>query len=205
MGFPDRIKYHDNVLHEILPQAFDECGMDFAPRGYEKELARDGLIISQLEDETSTYLRFTPDGQAVLKYHNTYLIELKTILPEQESLNYDFEMAPWEKAISLHKTGALVTYIFFPANKVAWVMDTKPDFIIVPNWRWRQQDYLRIKNRYESMCPVHYKVTSTRGSGTIFGVIHKNRIDAMLSFDKFWKEETGKWLKPKQLNLPLNR
>lgn len=204
MGFKERSDYHDKILNEVLPLAFDCCGLDFVARGYEKELARDGLIISQLEDETSAYLRFTPDGQAVLKHHNTYLIELKTILPSQESPNYDFEMAPWEKANNLNKNGAIVTYIFYPANKVAWITDTKPDFIIVPNWRWRQQDYLRIKNRYENMCPVHYKGTSG-GSGTIFGVIHKNRIDAMLSFDKFWKEETGKWLKPKQLNLKLTR
>ncbi len=199
MGFNNRKELHDRILNENLPEEFNKLGIPFKPRGVETlNLAKDSLVISDLEDSTSTTIRFTPDGMAVI--NNSFLVELKTILPDQKSPNYDFEMAPWEKGYSLYRSGNFIVYIFYPAMKCAYIYDTKPDWIGVPKWRWREQDYLRVKNKYEHMCPVYHPDVDG-GSGTIFGIIRANRLVAMKSFEVFWKEIQGKWLKPKQLNL----
>jgi len=199
VSFTDRKRLHDYVLVEILPKEFAKLGISFTRRGIETlELSKNGLTISELEDSTSTTVRFTPDGVAILS--NSFLVELKTILPEQKSNNYDFEMAPWEKGHQLYKLGNLVVYLFYPAMKCAYINDTKPDWIGVPKWRWTEQDYLRVKNRYETMCNVRH-IDVEGGSGTIFGLIRENRIAAMKAFEIFWKEILGKWSTPKQLKL----
>lgn len=204
MTFPDRVKLHDKVLQEYLPPIFKELGMDFNRRGLETiKLQRDNLVISQLEDITSESIRFTPDGMTILS-RSTFMVELKTVLPNQTSPNYDYEMSPWEKAFKLYEDGMQIVYIFYPAMKCAYVQDTKPDLIWVPNWRWSKQDYLRIKNRYQSICDVVHRETNG-GSGTVFGLIYANRIRAMKSFDIFWKELSGECLTPKQMKFQLHR
>lgn len=198
MGFSRRKRIHDQVLREALPKLFRDLGIKFERRGYEVTMAKDKLLITQLEDTTSQSVRFTPDGIAVPS--DSYLVELKTKLPEQESPNYDFEMAPWEKGMEAHRQGNLVAYIFWPDTRVCWVSDAKPDWIGVPKWRWNEQDYLRVKHRYNSMCPV-YHTDVEGGSGTIFGVIRWERVRAMQPFEQFWLEVLGKWHGPKQLKL----
>lgn len=199
MTFSKRKELHDRILNTELPSVFSELGIQFKARGYETSIARNGLIISNLEDETSRELRFTPDG--IASYRGLYLVELKTKLPEQKSLNYDFEMSPYEKAMALHDDGALTAYIFYPDWRVCWVKDAKPDFIVVPNWRWSKQDYLRIKHRYANICPVHYTPVSPEGSGTVLGVILYDRIQVMPTFKNFWLEVIGRCRMPKQLRL----
>lgn len=198
MGFPIRKELHDKVLKDVLPELFRDLGIRFKLRGYEIAMAKDKLLITQLEDATSQSVRFTPDG--IAEANQSYLVELKTKLPEQESQNYDFEMAPWEKAMETHRQGNLVAYIFWPDRRACWVNDTKPDWIGVPKWRWNEQDYLRVKHRYNTICPVYY-TDIKGGSGTIFGVINWERIKAMHTFERFWLEVLGKWQGPKQLKL----
>lgn len=198
-GFYKRKDLHDKILETELPSQFSEIGIRFIRRGYETNIIRNGLIISNLEDITSQELRFTPDG--IASYKGSYLIELKTKLPEQLSPNYSFEMAPYEKALSLHDEGILTAYVFYPDWKVCWVNEAKPDCIIVPSWRWGKQDFLRIKHKYSDWCPVHHSTVSTKGSGTILGLISSYRVSAMPNFRTFWLEVIGKWRVPKQLKL----
>lgn len=89
--------------------------------------------------------------------------------------------------------------MFWPAEKACWIDDAKPDRVIVPsNNRWTTQDHLRVKHRYDDICPVYYKAQHG-GSGDIFGVVSQYRINAMHSFDVFWQEVTGERLQPRQL------
>jgi hypothetical protein len=198
MSFGKRKEMHDKVLKKIMPSAFQEIGMVFKERGYEVSMSKDKLLITNLEDITAQSVRFTPDGIAIGS--GSYLVELKTRLPEQKSPNYDFEMSPWEKGMTAHQQGSLVAYIFWPDMRVCWITDSKPDWIGVPKWRWNVQDYLRIKHRYENLCPVQH-IDVEEGSGTVFGVIMYTRIKAMPTFKQFWLEVQGKWQTPKQLKL----
>jgi len=200
VSFPKRKKVHDKVLRDIIPAAFEDVGMVFKERGYETSMSKDKLLITSLEDITAQSVRFTPDGIAIGS--STYLVELKTVLPEQKSPNYDFEMSPWEKGMEANRQGSLVAYIFWPAMRVGWITDAKPDWIGVPKWRWTLQDYLRIKHRYENICPVHH-VDVQGGSGTVFGVVLSQRVKLMPTFKEFWLEVQGKWQGPKQLRLKL--
>lgn len=201
MGFSGRKRIHDKVLAEDLPRLFRELGIQFQQHGYEATLPQDDMVVTSLEDSAAQSVRFRPDG--VVRVRNAmYFVELKTVLETQQSANYDFEMSPWEKAMGSHKQGGLVAYMFWPAKKVCWVADTKPDWIGVPKWRWSEHDYLRTLHRYESTCPVRH-IATEGGSGTIFGLIHWDRIRAMQTFDTFWKEVQGIWKRPRQLQIPL--
>lgn len=200
MGFQDRTKYHDYILETELPDLFKRLGIHFQRRGYEVALKDGNLLITQLEDITAHNIRFMPDG--VAEYKNSYLVELKTKLPTQDSENYSYEMKPWEQAVEAHKQGNLIVYHFWPDKKVCWVNDTKPDWIIVPKWKWSEQDFLRVKHRYSDIAPVIYKDVEG-GSGTIGGIILVDRIRAMKSFERFWLEVLGQWINPKQLPLTM--
>lgn len=196
MTFDDRIRVHDAVLEDELPSRFGALGIQFHRQGYEIALAKNDMVITHLEDSTAHSIRFRSDGFTVIS-RRSYFTELKTKLETQPSPNYDFEMSPWEKATASHEQGDLVAYIFWPALKVCWVIDAKPDWIGVPKWRWNEQDWLRVKHRYNHICPVRH-IEVSGGSGTIFGIVSWDRIRAMPSFDQFWQEVQGKWQAPKQ-------
>jgi len=190
MSFIDRVRLHDKVLDDDLPRIFKSLGIKFQRQGYEVTLAKDDLLITHLEDTTSRAIRFRPDGLVAVG-GSTYRVELKTVLPEQTSTNYDFEMGPYERALASHLQGDLVVYVFWPVQKACWVNDAKPDWIGVPQWRWNEQDYLRVKHRYGDWCKVaHIEVKG--GSGTIFGLLYQDRIRAMQSLTHFWQEVQGK-------------
>jgi len=201
MGFQGRLRLHDKVLRDDLPPMFEALGIEFRCQGYETTMPVGDMTITQLEDSTAQSIRFRPDGVAIVR-NRVYYAELKTVLETQQSPNYDFEMSPWEKAMASHKQGELVAYIFWPDQRVCWVNNARPDRIVVPNWRHNEQDYLRIRHQYTHMCPVYHSETKG-GSGTIFGIIHWDRIRAMQTFDQFWKEVQGTWQGPKQLQMLL--